>query len=385
MSKKRIRFISIFCALAIAFSSFSVSVSAETLEEKYARLQEEIKTISSEIESAKDSEAAAVTRQANLVAQKKLLEDAIATKKELITQTETDLAAKEDEIAQTRQVILENDTLFQERLVALYKMNNSNAIVQMLSVDNLADFITVTDSMKRISQHDTDLLNNLQAQRELLETQQAEIDASLSQIEADKADLERDTASLANSIVQANSAITAAQAAQESGQAELEETKAAALKASQEMEAAAKAAAAKGSQKGDGSTYSGGLMQWPAPNHSTITCYFGAPDPGGVAHRGMDISGNHRTGDPIVAAADGKVITAGWHNSYGNYVVIDHGGAIQTLYGHCSALYVSAGDTVSKGDTIAAIGSTGYSTGPHLHFEVRVSGTAVDPLPYLRG
>lgn len=98
-------------------------------------------------------------------------------------------------------------------------------------------------------------------------------------------------------------------------------------------------------------------------------------------HAGQDIAA--KSGTPIKAAASGVVISAGWRGGYGNCVVIDHGGGLSTLYGHCSRLYVSRGAKVSQGQRIAAVGSTGYSTGPHLHFEVRIKGKPVNPRGYL--
>lgn len=123
------------------------------------------------------------------------------------------------------------------------------------------------------------------------------------------------------------------------------------------------------------------VMVWPTPGYGWITSPFGMrADPflgTQRRHTGLDIGAPY--GAKIVAAESGKVILAQWYGAYGNAVVIDHGGKVTTLYGHSSKLLVKAGDTVSRGQTIAYVGSTGLSTGPHLHFEVRSNGTPVNP------
>lgn len=118
---------------------------------------------------------------------------------------------------------------------------------------------------------------------------------------------------------------------------------------------------------------SGTGLLWPGLSHR-INQYFK------WRHTGVDIDGD--TGNPIYAAAAGRVVTAGWGNGYGLHVVIDHGNGMQTLYGHASKVYVHVGDYVNKGQSIAAIGCTGRCTGPHIHFEVRMGGRFQNPLSY---
>lgn len=100
-------------------------------------------------------------------------------------------------------------------------------------------------------------------------------------------------------------------------------------------------------------------------------------------HKGIDLAGP--VGTPVRASADGVVSRADWFSSYGLYISVEHGGEIQTRYGHLSRLNVASGQTVKKGDVIGYVGSTGRSTGPHLHYEVRIAGTAVNPTPYMQG
>jgi murein DD-endopeptidase MepM/ murein hydrolase activator NlpD len=133
--------------------------------------------------------------------------------------------------------------------------------------------------------------------------------------------------------------------------------------------------------------YSGGKMEWPVSGHTRISSPFGYRIHPifkvKKLHTGIDIPAP--TGTSIGAAAAGTVVYCDWLGGYGKAIMVDHGGGILTLYGHNSALVVSEGDTVSRGQTIAKAGSTGNSTGPHLHFEVRKNGSYVDPMPWLRG
>jgi murein DD-endopeptidase MepM/ murein hydrolase activator NlpD len=146
-------------------------------------------------------------------------------------------------------------------------------------------------------------------------------------------------------------------------------------------QSAALAARIQAAQAGAGSTGSG------APSASGLIWPVSGPVVSGYGmrwgrmHEGIDISAS--SGTPIVAAAGGTVIHAGWLGGYGNLVVVDHGSGLATAYAHASSILVSLGQQVSQGQTIALVGSTGNSSGPHLHFEVRVNGTAVDPLGYL--
>jgi murein DD-endopeptidase MepM/ murein hydrolase activator NlpD len=119
---------------------------------------------------------------------------------------------------------------------------------------------------------------------------------------------------------------------------------------------------------------------WTAPAQGRVTSEFGPR--WGTEHEGIDIGAG--AGAPVRAAADGVVRRASWYGGYGNAVIIDHGGGVQTLYGHNASLDVRPGQRVSAGQAIAKVGSTGDSTGPHLHFEVEVDGRKVDPRPWLK-
>ena len=124
-----------------------------------------------------------------------------------------------------------------------------------------------------------------------------------------------------------------------------------------------------------GSVVGSGNLSWPI--NGSITQYFK-----GSAHTGIDIAGS--TGAPIRAADSGIVTFAGYQGGYGKFVIINHGNGLVTRYAHCSSINVSPGESVTRGATIATRGSTGRSTGPHLHFEVLVNGSFANPMSYLR-
>ena len=149
---------------------------------------------------------------------------------------------------------------------------------------------------------------------------------------------------------------------------------------------AAQAASSSGSSSSAGSSYvsGNGTLAYPvaSPRITSGYGYRTAPTAGATSrHDGIDFGG--ATGTPIYASEAGTVVTASYNSARGNYVVVNHGNGIQTWYQHCSAVYVRAGQKVSRGQNIAAIGATGIVTGPHLHYEVHVNGTPVNPLSYL--
>jgi len=215
-----------------------------------------------------------------------------------------------------------------------------------------------------------------------LQDRVAEWQASIDQFDQANLDIEAEIQSIEAEIARKAAEEAARKAAAEAAR------KAAAKEAAQK--AAERAAAARGSQPGGSSATQpaspvGDFVVTNRPVPGRITSPFGPrshPIFGSTSsHPGIDM--HARTGDPIFAAADGEVITARWINGYGNAVVISHGGGFSTLYGHQSEILVAVGDTVTGGETIGLVGSTGWSTGPHLHFEVRVHGIVVDPAPFL--
>lgn len=265
----------------------------------------------------------------------------------------------------------------ESRLVALYEAGETTYLDVLLNSNSLSDFISNYFLISEITSYDNDLLNNIERQKNRIATIKEELDNKEENLKTIKKEKEKMAIALSNTkLVKDNYARQLS-----------EEEKA--LKAKvDELEAELDDVDAEIRNLSIGSlgeNYVGGVMAWPVPSSTIITSPFGMRFHPILKisrmHNGIDVGAP--SGRDIVAANDGVVIKAGYVGSYGNLVMIDHGGGVVTAYGHGSKIVVENGQTVSRGETIMLIGSTGLSTGPHLHFEVRLNGTCVDPLPYV--
>jgi murein DD-endopeptidase MepM/ murein hydrolase activator NlpD len=275
--------------------------------------------------------------------------------------------------------LLEEDVCAQnsdlmERLRLMYMAGDSNALDVLLNSADIVDFLSNRDMIQKIHAYDVMTLEELNRKLDLVEEKKAELvdvkialERQLADAKQKKADLDGDRKELA--------------AAQSRARAEAAE----ALEDLEEMEAASKSIEKELKKLESQGTYGGGKMGWPVSG--SVSSEFGwRVHPISHArriHEGIDISAP--TGTPVRAASDGVVVKAsnGWNGGYGNIVVIDHGSGIMTLYGHNASLASSVGQAVKRGDVVAYVGSTGNSTGPHCHFEVRVNGVAQNPRGWL--
>ena len=259
-----------------------------------------------------------------------------------------------------------------ERIQMVYESGNKRYLDVLLTATSMTDMLNKTEYVSQVSAYDYGVLTELKQAKEEVANLKQKLDKDLATNEAMQKQV-NDQKETMEALVAQKSQQVAEYEASIAGQ---EEEVARYARAQAQAEAIIVAAEQNASSSAT-STYTGGIFTWPAPGNYGITSYFGgreSPTAGASTyHRGIDIACN--TGDPIVAA---------YNYAEGNYVCIDHGGGIVTVYMHNSQLNVSVGETVTAGQTIAAAGSTGYSTGPHCHFGVRVDGTYVDPLGYLQ-
>jgi len=264
-----------------------------------------------------------------------------------------------------------------ERIRAMYISGELGYLEVLLGAKDFGDFITRLDVVKCIVDYDSNLFESYKQQRKLVEQKEKEL--AQMQIEAQN---------YKNQIISRQRELQLAMASREGLMRDLErqqklyeQQEDELLKQSKQLEKVIQQLQAKSKIK-----YSGGKLLWPVPSSSVITSPFGTRYHPILkqyrTHTGIDIAA--QTGASILAAADGQVIFAGYYGGYGYAVIIDHGDGISTLYGHNSALLVKEGDTVKRGQVIAKAGSTGLSTGPHLHFEVRKNGVPVNPMDWLK-
>ncbi len=354
----------------------------EELQNQSAELEEQRKQIQSQINSAKTQKEQQVaikntldSKIDNTVAQISVLDQKIIVLKEEISLTE-------EHVEELQQTIAENFQLFLQRVRASYMYGDIQPMSVVLGADNYYDSLVAAKTIESVANHDNELIESLTNDKQ-------EVEEALAQLEVDKKDLEDSVAQLEEEKASLESDLAATEdKIQNISQLEKEflADLAANQKKSQELQAEMNAIFAQINSTGE---YVGGVMMWPVPGFSTISSYYGWRWNNSDFHTGIDITGSGVNGATIVAANSGTVAKVNTSyvpgKGYGIYVIIDHGGGTVSLYGHCSAVLVSEGQTVAKGTPIAKVGSTGWSTGPHLHFEIRENGQHVNPLSYLKG
>ncbi len=310
-----------------------------------------------------------------------------------IQQLETRLNALETSIKEKEKELEEKKKTLENRLVAMYKKKETTFLDVVLSGE-LINFISNQNLIKQAASYDNNLIQEVEELKTSLENEKQEVvtlkaekEQKSKELKSLKSQKEAKAANLTEEQKQLEAKLSEYKAQAEQ-YAELERQ----AIAKEEAARAAAAAAAKSSSSSSSTssptiiqTYNGGRLGWPCPSSSRITSQYGYRILFGVRdfHTGVDIGAV--SGSNICAAESGTVILAayGWNGGYGNYIIINHGNGLTTRYAHASALYVSAGQSVSKGQVIAAVGTTGNSTGPHLHFEVRINGAHQNPLNYL--
>ncbi len=387
---------------SVLFMTSSTVVSANTIESveaERAEIQAQQEALDAELaslaaEEDKLEEYSAVLDE-KIVLTKETIDLAIAN----INTLNDSIAVLENKIAESEKEYEDTYDLLKERLLSLYETGSVGTLEILLNSTSLYDFALKREAIQLIGEYDAQLMAEIEGFIEATEEDRNELQQQKEEVANDKTQLEVDQAALQDLYDENRDVI----AQLESKQAEIEQEQEELTQAEEEMrvileELIAAEKAAQESTSGTPSTQpdpdgapeagsnTGDLATgfdpcWPVPGWGTnyITSHYGPR--WGSTHYGMDIGANY--GVPIVATEDGKVISAEWYGGYGNQVVVYHNDTYSTRYAHMSSYAVVSGEYVSKGQVIGYIGSTGNSTGNHLHYEVLLNGSAVDPYPYL--
>lgn len=378
MEKKLTKIIAtVLVVLMVATAVIPVIISANARED-YEQAQAELEKIEKELNSIKDTKKKQEQEKANTQKQVNLVKNQLASLSKQIEETTIALAEKQAELDAKKVEIYETDELFKSKLKAMYIRRSGNMMATVLAVDTFSEMLTAVNTLTNISQADTALLEKLNEEKKAIEEVEAEIEAQLASLEDSRAKQQNKQTELAGLLQKVNSQLSQTEAQEAAAQAAYEDAKAARDAAQEELR---KEFAASGGLDG----YVGGTWMWPVPGYTSISSGYGYRNIFGYRefHTGIDIPAGY--GTPIKASNSGVVTVAAYQSTgYGNRVIIDHGGGYKTLYAHCSSLAIKVGDYVAKGDTIAYVGSTGLSTGNHLHFEIRVNDQYTDPTPYVR-
>ena len=286
------------------------------------------------------------------------------------------ISENEEKLKNTRQEYQNLQNLLDKRVEALYETPRLKYLEIILTSDSLTNMLSNYYNITELIEYDKELLNKTKLQKKEIETTKKILAEKKQQIVTDKQTQQKKNQVLSNTRKTREYYMSKLSEEERSLQSQIDEYN----KQVSDIETEIKLLAAN-SISGN---YIGGTFTWPVPGFTTLTSLYGMrvhPITGAYKlHTGIDIGAPR--GSTFVAAANGIVSKATFNTAYGNMVIIDHGGGVQTLYAHGDEILVQLGQAVSSGTPILKVGSTGYSTGPHAHFEVRINGETVNPLTF---
>lgn len=365
--------------LLFGFINISFAENLSELQAKKDEIKENLSNTNEELENLKielTDNLEAINRL-NLQIQNEELE--LEQTNEKLEVIKKEVIEVKEKLAKLQNTYEKQKDMCEKRLVALYEMGETTYLDVLLNSKNITDFISRYYLIGEIAKYDDDLLDTIQREKKQVEKIKTELAGKQENLKNIQASQEKTVVALENAKTIKNSYINSLSEEEKGLQEKIEEYQ-------KELDTL-------DSQilyltVGElGEDYIGGEFLWPAPGYKTITSPFGTRVHPILKttrlHTGTDIGAPY--GANVVAANSGIVTSSSYLGGYGNAVIIDHGGGISTIYAHGSELIAKVGDKVERGQVIMKVGSTGMSTGPHLHFSVTINGKYVDPMPYLTG
>lgn len=369
------------CTIICAFSMKSM---AETEIRTVPELQEQRKKVREQISENKIQIDDLEVQISDLMSQIEELNEKIYSYEvevAVLDKEIEDISSKVDEVQanydEVEETYLKQRELFINKVVAQYKEGDYSYLDFLFESANIVEFISNIYYLEEIFEYDNQLMDEYERQRDRIAVIKAELDVYKKELKAKKDEEEKSAIVLSNIKVIKDGQVANLTTEEQELQQQMEQYQ----KEEEEIEAQLLVLLTQNL----GGDYVGGELAWPVPGYNTVTYKYGMrihPISNLYKmHTGVDIAAP--IGAYFVAANDGVVIASQYSGAYGNLVVIDHGGGMTTLYAHGSERLVEVGDKVLRNDPVMKVGSTGYSTGPHAHFEVRINGIWTDPFEYI--
>ncbi len=363
--------------LASALNIFAVTkAQVDALKNKVAEAGKRKNELKAQL-SGLTNDLSALQKQISLLdSQIEAQQDEIDAQEELLGELTQMIADKTIELEESERQQAEQYDQLRSRLRYMVEHGTTSSLSILLSSDSFSDFLNRYEIIRQISLRDENLFEQLKAIRDKVLTEKQELEDTKKEAEDTKFQMETNKAELEAQMEAKRKQMENIQLAQKN----VKDAYAAMIETEDELMAQYKKAAAEYAAQ---STYVGGTFMWPLPaGNNVVTCKYGMrthPITGKrKLHTGVDLRAS--TGTKVYAANKGTVTTSGYSSAWGNYIIISHGGGITTLYAHMSKRSVSKDDKVKQGDIIGYSGNTGYSTAPHLHFEISKNGSTYNPL-----
>jgi murein DD-endopeptidase MepM/ murein hydrolase activator NlpD len=395
--KRKILAIILTIVTCLSMNLYVFAATITDIQNQKSDIEDQKTQAEEELNSVQEEKSAALTEIEELTSQIAESQEKLDALNAEVKELEASIKKNEAELADAQKRQEEQQSALEQRILAQCKSGSLSYWDILLNPESPLQFISSIHMLNQIAKYDSDLLESIEQEKATIEEKQEELETQRAKVKTAKANAEKENVVLTNAKVQKSSKVAQLSSEEQELQEKIDDFQ----KQLTQMDAEIQRLAAAASSNNVSATYNG-VLTFPCPSYTRFSSYFGTrTSPGGgvgsINHKGVDLAAPH--GSSILAAESGTVITVSntcTHDypktvstkcscggGYGNYIMISHSGGLVTLYAHCATINVSQGQTVKAGQVIGTVGSTGYSTGNHLHFGTILNGTYVNPLPYI--